>query len=247
MTEEHWQRCPDPGKLLQLLRGKVSIRKLYLFGAACCRRIWEWLEDERSCHAVEVAERWAEGMASEEERMQAAAAAQQVFFETDTWPLFSWQQAVCIDAAGAALFPWREDSAHQADIDWVISTASRVSSGLGVAATPDAPSGDAPRVAAIRAESAAQAELLRSIIRPLPFRAVEVPDSVLEWRDGLVRRLARVAYDERLLPSGHLDPDRVAVLADAAEEAGANAELLTHLRDERPKVRGAWVVDLLLG
>jgi hypothetical protein len=69
----------------------------------------------------------------------------------------------------------------------------------------------------------------------------------LEWRDGLVRRLARSAYDERLLPSGHLDPHRLAVLADAAEEAGADAELLGHLREPGAKVRGDWVIDLLLG
>jgi hypothetical protein len=185
-------------------------------------------------------------MASEEERMQAAAAAQQALSEADTIPVF-WQSAVCIDAAGAAAFLCWQDSAKQADIDWASSTASCVSSGLGVVATPDAPLGSPARIVAIRAEEAMQAALLRSIVGPLPFRAIEVPAGALECRDGLVRRLARSAYDERLLPSGHLCPDRLAVLADAVEEAGGGSEMLLHLRDARAKVRGDWVVDLLLG
>jgi hypothetical protein len=60
--------------------------------------------------------------------------------------------------------------------------------------------------------------------------------------------LARKAYEDRLLPSGHLDPERLAVLADALESAGmTDAGLLAHLRHQGPHVRGCWVVDLLLG
>ena len=45
-----------------------------------------------------------------------------------------------------------------------------------------------------------------------------------------------------------LDPDRLAVLADALEEAGCdNADLLSHLRGPGPHVRGCWALDLLLG
>ena len=60
--------------------------------------------------------------------------------------------------------------------------------------------------------------------------------------------LARAAYDQRELPSGALDTTRLAVLADALEEAGCDqADLLTHLRGPGPHVRGCWVVDLILG
>jgi hypothetical protein len=60
--------------------------------------------------------------------------------------------------------------------------------------------------------------------------------------------MAQTAYDERILPAGTLDPDRLAVLADALEDAGCdNADILSHLRGPGPHVRGCWVVDLLLG
>jgi hypothetical protein len=62
-----------------------------------------------------------------------------------------------------------------------------------------------------------------------------------------VLALAQTAYDDRLLPAGTRDPDRLAILADALEDAGCdNAEILSHLRGSGPHVRGCWVVDLLL-
>jgi hypothetical protein len=56
-----------------------------------------------------------------------------------------------------------------------------------------------------------------------------------------VKRLAEGAYEQRDRPAGTLDPARVAVLADALEEAGcADADLLRHLRGPGPHVRGCW-------
>jgi hypothetical protein len=61
-------------------------------------------------------------------------------------------------------------------------------------------------------------------------------------------KLAQAVYDERELPSGHLDAARLAVLADMLEEAGcADAHLLGHLRSAGPHVRGCWAVDVLIG
>ena len=61
-----------------------------------------------------------------------------------------------------------------------------------------------------------------------PFRPVKIEPG---WVTPAVAGLARAAYDERLLPSGDLDPDRLAVLADALEDAGcSDDELLGHLR-----------------
>jgi len=63
-----------------------------------------------------------------------------------------------------------------------------------------------------------------------------------------VTALATAAYEERDLPAGTLDPDRLAVLADALEAADCdNADLLPHLRGPGPHVRGCWVIDALLG
>jgi hypothetical protein len=74
-----------------------------------------------------------------------------------------------------------------------------------------------------------------------------VPAPVLAWNDGAVVRLAAAAYEERLLPQGTLDPARLAVLADALEEAGcADTGLLGHLRGPGPHVRGCHGVDRIL-
>jgi hypothetical protein len=90
--------------------------------------------------------------------------------------------------------------------------------------------------------------LLRDLFGPLPFRPVAIPRPVKTWNGGTVQRLAEAAYTERQLPSGQLDPARLAVLADAVEEAGAtDVELLGHLRSAGPHYRGCWAVDLLRG
>jgi hypothetical protein len=100
----------------------------------------------------------------------------------------------------------------------------------------------------VRSDLAAQADLLRCLIghpcRPLPV----LPPSLLDWSGGLVRKLAEAAYEERLLPSGELDSARLAVLADALEEAGCtDSEILGHLRGPGPHTRGCWAVDAVLG
>jgi hypothetical protein len=88
--------------------------------------------------------------------------------------------------------------------------------------------------------------LLREIFGN-PFRPVSVRPAWLAWNDGAVPRLARAAYEERSLPAGTLDRARLAVLADALEEAGcADPDILSHLRGG-PHVRGCWAIDLLLG
>jgi hypothetical protein len=78
-----------------------------------------------------------------------------------------------------------------------------------------------------------------------PFRPVSLSPT---WRTPQVVALAQADYEQRELPAGTLDPARLAVLADALEEAGCDqADLLGHLRGPGPHVRGCWAVDLLLG
>jgi hypothetical protein len=95
-------------------------------------------------------------------------------------------------------------------------------------------------------ERSLQCDLLRDIIGN-PLRPLPSLDGAPDWNDGLIVRLAEAAHDNRHLPSGHLEPARLAVLADALEEAGADPELTDHLRGAGPHVRGCFVVDLLLG
>jgi hypothetical protein len=59
--------------------------------------------------------------------------------------------------------------------------------------------------------------------------------------------LAQAAYEIRLLPAGTLDSLRLAILADALEEAGClDTALLDHLRGPGPHVRGCFALDAIL-
>jgi hypothetical protein len=68
MSRREWLVCTDPAAMLRLLRdrGLVTERKALLFGAACCRRLWELLPEEGR-RVVEAVERQADGPAGREE------------------------------------------------------------------------------------------------------------------------------------------------------------------------------------
>src|SRR5262249_62096077 len=81
-----------------------------------------------------------------------------------------------------------------------------------------------------------------------PFRPPTFERAWLSWDGGTVRELARSLYDDRPSPDGTLDTCRLAVLADALEEASCtDAALLGHCREPGPHYRGCWLVDGLLG
>ncbi|SRR6266542_5575227 len=87
-------------------------------------------------------------------------------------------------------------------------------------------------------------QLLREVVGN-PFRSLALDHA---WRTPTVTALATAAYEERHLPAGTLDADRLAILADALEDAGCtDADILSHLRGPAPHVHGCWVLDLLLG
>jgi hypothetical protein len=96
-------------------------------------------------------------------------------------------------------------------------------------------------------ECKAQSSWLRDLVGN-PFRPVALDPALLTWHDSTLPKLAQAIYEERHLPSGHLDNHRLAILADALEDAGCtDQEILNHCRSEGPHVRRCWVVDLLLG
>jgi hypothetical protein len=95
-----------------------------------------------------------------------------------------------------------------------------------------------------KSEQAIQCRLLRDIFGN-PFRPIAINTA---WLTPIVSNLATVAYEQRNLPSGELDTARLAVLADALEDAGCtNVNILGHLRSSSVHVRGCWALDLLLG
>jgi hypothetical protein len=229
MTEAEWLACTDPGPMLLQLEGRITDRKLRLYGCGCVRRVWHLLAKERSCRAVEVSERFTDGLASEEERAAAEEAAREAEdFAVGGLP-GGYAAAMAATAAvcqyGAADLPMYVGLSY--GFGWHAANAeSETRRGYDPAAHARAEAG--------------QAALLRELFGPLPFRPVGVPASVRVWNGGTLVRLARAIYDGRRFGD-------MPVLADALEEAGCdNADLLAHCRQSGEHVRGCWVVDLLL-
>ncbi len=222
MTEQEWLECTDPEKMLAFLRGKASERKLRLLACACCRRIWHLLTDERSRKAVEVAERFADGLASETERATAECDAfnlDHYLIEMDEFYHGShWFRDAAMFAAVAA-------ASETLCIDAVSSAISTARRTLEI-------------IAAEREwNPTVQGRVFRDLF-PSPFRPVTLDPAC---RTQAVVQLARSLYEERRF-------EDMPVLADALEEAGCqDAVILEHCRGPGPHVRGCWVLDLVLG
>src|SRR5262249_4875085 len=76
MTEAKWLACKRLQPVLEALVGKDTERKNRLLEIACLRYLfWYLLTDERTRAALEVAERYADGVASPDEYRAAGAAA----------------------------------------------------------------------------------------------------------------------------------------------------------------------------
>jgi hypothetical protein len=226
MTEQEWLACSDPGPMLVFLGGQDGYRKLRLFAAACCRRVWHLLTNEGSRFCVEVAERYADRRATIQDMADLPT--------------------------GVSFAHGPEGDAHVAAIcctfDYGSGRPPAARAATAIAGLVAGAAGGIPQpdiippacVAAVAAEKQAQAALLRDIFGPLPFRPVTIQPQVLAWNDRLVVRLAQSIYDQR-------NWSDMAVLHDALLDAGCDEqEVLDHCKGPGPHSRGCWIIDLLL-
>jgi hypothetical protein len=227
MTEAEWLACTDPQKMLDFLRDKASERKLRLFAVACCRRIWHLLIDKRSQEAVEVAERYADGGATDEE-LETASVAADVVRHADMKRAAKegkWDRRSCLPYYGASA------AAYNVAIPfgwWGAAPAFRATDEIARETVPDT-----------GADGAAQCVLLWDIFGN-PFRPITLDPAWLTWHDGLLVSMARQIYDSR-------DFTDMPVLADALEDAGCqDQEILAHCRSGGEHVRGCWVLDAIM-
>jgi hypothetical protein len=233
MTEADWLACTDPGPMLEHLRAKASDRKLRLFACACCRRTWGLLQAEGR-RAVEAAEGHADGLVAADQMRQAGTEARR--------PVGDFYEAANLGGHGVVLTGGLAAAEAAACCTAPAALSCERAARFAALAFGQPAEGIIPLGSP--AEGVAQCRLLRDIFAN-PFRPV-TPSAA--WQTPQVVALAQAAYDQRELPAGPLDPARLAVLADALEEAGcADAGLLGHLRGPGPHVRGCWAVDLLLG
>ena len=232
MDERAWRAGRQLHELYEVAAPRLSERKLRLFAVACCRRIPMSAYGTRGARALEVADRCAEGLASEDER----ALAEQEAFEAHA----EVRDRQVVPPAGEPAWTRAAEMASRA-LSLVVAVgpfhALDAAEFARRATVP--PRVGHPYVYEAREEEW-QCVLLREIAGPLPFRQVAVKE---EWRaanDGAALRLAEEAHAGAW--------ELVPIVADALEEAGcADQELLDHLRLPGDHVPGCWALDLALG
>jgi hypothetical protein len=221
MDEAEWLGCTEPQPMLEFLGGKASERKLRLFARHCFYRLHPHGISEEAFFAVDFTELFADGGTTAEELASARA------FGLDHLDNYGFTASAvfeafsCVTAASAVE---------------IVGCAGHVIEALAYMGF---------EAAELQAELANQCQFLHDLFGPLLFRSVSLDPA---WRTPTVTAAARAVYEKRILPVGTLDLDRLAVLADALEDAGCdNADILAHLRGPGQHVRGCWVIDLLLG
>jgi hypothetical protein len=242
MTEAEWLAATSADPMIGMLfclgdsKIKGSERKQRLFACACARRVWDLLKDPRSRAAFEVAERCADGLASQAEEMAAIRSANKAIEDS----IADWGYGSMAHYAACV--------AHEAIGETPFMVAYQVLS-LVEAAREPSHRGHSRRYRVSGRSRATEQAIQAGVLRDLfgnPFRPRRLDPACLAWNGGIIPRLTRSAYEERLLPSGNLDGAQLGVLADALDEAGADPVLTAHLRQTHPHFRGCFVLDLLL-
>jgi hypothetical protein len=256
MTEAEWLTSTDFRAMIDFARGQASDRKLRLFSCACVRRVWHLLHDERSRHAVEVSERYADGLATDQELVAAVNAAYESAFRKID---FAFRRAAEVAVVHAAKAAWiiSADTAEYLEhpdpaSEWVAKPGSdawntgyeTVDAANVASLPPDARPRDYIRLPESRPRLADEKSRLCRLLREIvgnPWQPKLVDPAWREWNRGLVVELARMIYDSHAF-------DRMPILGDALEDAGCTDDtILRHCREPGEHVRGCWMLDAILG
>jgi hypothetical protein len=237
MIDLAWHQCTDPAKMIDFLQasGRMSDRKARLFAVACCRRIWPLLGDERSQHAVSVAERYADAVANNRERHAARTAAAQAASDAKhaiSTPIgtVALDQRPRWRAAGAATYTASSDQQVLEAAGWASLARGEEEEG-------------GKRTKEGYVEQEQQCRLLRELFNP--FRTPKSAHS--RWRNAAVLVSAREVYETRIWPAGVLETARLQKLYDALVAAGCReVDVLDHLGRSAPHPPGCWAIDLVL-
>jgi hypothetical protein len=169
MTETEWVACDDPKAMLAFLHtwSQASKQNLRLFSCAACRRVWPLLTDERARRAIEVAERYADGAATDEEREAAQ------------------REAAAVRQLGGVTAKWAAATVARTGAIMIVDAAGQT------AACPPEQEYDPVKW---QGEWRAQCPLLRDLFGFLPFRPIQIDPS---WRTPTVVTFATTIYDGR--------------------------------------------------
>jgi hypothetical protein len=251
MTDAEWLALTDTLPAVNAAAPHVSDRKLRLFVIACCRRVWHLLPDDGYRKAVEVAERFCDGLATPRQLARArnvAKALHQAWMESPP-SVRSRRELAPYEAYLAAYVTFTKESPKTpfttlegrfcSGSYWLLYGADEAAKAMASAAMREGQS--EPDEAVLSAERAVQCALLRDIVGTPQGPPSVVEPAWLHWQGGAVPKLAAGIYDDRTF-------DRLPLLADALEDAGcADAAILGHCRGGGEHVRGCWVLDLVLG
>jgi hypothetical protein len=246
MTDLEWDDADDPAAMLRFLfdfeEERLLRRKVRLFAAAACRRVWHLLPYSPFRDALEGIENLAAGRGGERKSRELAADALAFWQRESDRRQWRWFRR---PANGDVTFSPQQRLAAQG-LCGIVGAGGTGPDVIGhlthltaaasqrLAETPDAPQA-VLRDAEYLAERAAQADLLREIVGN-PFWRCEADP---RWLTSTVLDLARLIHREarfELLP----------ILADALMDVGCDDDrLLLHCRGSGPHVRGCWVVDLV--
>lgn len=228
MDEAMWLACADPIPMLSFWKEKASDRKLRLFSMVCCWRVRHFCTSECGRRAFDVADRFVEGLASDAEREETRLALEAMLAAEQRKPFDPGNHV------GSNYYAHWVVACALMDEGWFSTNA--LYSARNVAYDKGGDEG-------MKREEAVLAAAVRDIFGN-PFRSFTFDPA---WRTSTVTGIAQAAYEERHLPSGELDPTRLAILADALEDAGCtDRQILDPLREPGPHVRGCFAVDLLL-